>query len=223
MTIPPPELDRFDAVERVLHWVNAALFASLMFTAAALYIGPLSVAVGRRDLVRQVHVLSGVALPLPFLLALIGPWRRRLRADIRLLNHWDDEDRSWLRPARRAGRALRPGKFHPGQKLNAAFTAGAIVVMLATGSIMKWFRFFPGDWRTGATFVHDWLAIAIFVMVTGHVLRATSDRQALRGMVGGRVPATWAGSHHGKWYDEVMGPAPARAGDDEAREGPALR
>lgn len=36
------------------------------------------------------------------------------------------------------------GKFHPGQKLNAAFTPGAIVVMLTTGSIMHWFRLLTG-------------------------------------------------------------------------------
>ena len=42
-------------------------------------------------------------------------------------------------------------KFNPGQKLNAIFIGAAIVVMLATGAMLKWFRFFPVDWRTGAT------------------------------------------------------------------------
>ena len=41
----------------------------------------------------------------------------------------------------RAG--VRLGKFNPGQKLNAAFIAGAAIVMLATGSIMKWFEPVP--------------------------------------------------------------------------------
>jgi len=34
-------------------------------------------------------------------------------------------------------------QFNPGQKLNAAFTGAAIVVMLATGSVMQWFRALP--------------------------------------------------------------------------------
>lgn len=87
----------------------------------------------------------------------------------------------WFRRARR--RDVVIGKFNPGQKLNAAFVAGAMPVMLATGSIMKWFGPFPLSWRTGATFVHDWMFLALTVMVIGHVGKALADPGALRGMV----------------------------------------
>ena len=97
------------------------------------------------------------------------------------------------------------GKFHPGQKLNAAFTLGAILVMVGTGSIMHWFRFFPDDWRTGATFVHDWLAVTLAVVVAGHLKMALSDGDALRGMTQGSVPRGWARRHRPKWYEEVTG------------------
>ena len=63
-----------------------------------------------------------------------------------------------------------------GQKLNALFIGAAIVVMLVTGSIMQWFRFFPVPWRTGATFVHDVFALAIFVVVSGHIVVALTHR-----------------------------------------------
>ena len=207
VTTPPSDaLDegrvaRFDRAERALHWTVAAMFAVLMATAAILYVGSLSAIVGRRELVRMVHVWAGLLLPVPLLLARAGPWRHGLRADVRRLNRWDDDDRRWMRSLGRDP-YVRPAKFNAGQKLNAAFVAGATVVMLATGSVMHWFAPFPDDWRTGATFVHDWLAIALFVAITGHVLKALADPVALRGMVRGWVPWWWARANRPRWVEE---------------------
>jgi formate dehydrogenase subunit gamma len=96
----------------------------------------------------------------------------------------------------------RPAKFNAGQKLNAAFVAGAAVVMLVTGSVMHWFARFPDDWRTGATFVHDWFAIALFAAITGHVVKALADPVALRGMMRGWVPSWWARANRPRWAEE---------------------
>jgi formate dehydrogenase subunit gamma len=104
------------------------------------------------------------------------------------------------------------GKFHPGQKLNAAFTAGAIAVMFLSGSIMHWFRFFPVDWRTGSTFVHDWVALLVFVAVTIHVTKALSEPVALQAMVRGWVPAAWARRHRPRWWEEAEPSARPREG-----------
>jgi len=68
--------------------------------------------------------------------------------------------------------------------------------MLATGSIMKWFAPFPVDWRTGATFVHDWTAIGLFVLITVHVAKGLSDPVARRGMLTGKVPTGWFPGRH---------------------------
>lgn len=221
-------LPRFDRAERWLHWVNATLFGVLMATGAVLYLGPLEALVGRRELVRMVHVVAGLSLPLPLLVARLGPWRRMVTADLRALARFDDDDRRWLR-SRGRDRNVRMGKFHPGQKLNAAFTAGAIAVMFLTGSVLHWFRFFPVDWRTGATFAHDWFALAIAVVVAGHLRMALSDPDALRGMTAGWVPPAWAARHRPRWYEAVTGIPPGVAGGGEgdgadagARAGPDL-
>ncbi len=201
-----PPLLRFDRVERTLHWVNATLFGILMLTGAALYAGPISTLVGNRELVRTLHVFSGLALPIPLLVAVLG--RRRgaqLRTDLGRLNRWSRDDRRWFRRRQRAG--VKLGKFNPGQKLNAAFIGGAAIVMLATGSIMKWFEPFPLDWRTGATFVHDWFALGIWVAVLGHIMFALRDGDALDGMIGGTVPATWARKKAPLWYEELRTPS----------------
>ena len=169
---------RFAAPVRVLHWVNATLFLILLFTAAALYIGPVSELVGRRELVKTIHVYSGLCLPVPLVIAALRS--ATFRAEAGRLNRWTAEDWKWLRRKESV-----PGKYNAGQKLNAAFVAGAIPVMLATGSIMKWFGPFPLSWRTGATFVHDVVAIVLFFVIVGHIAKALMEPDRLRAMVKG--------------------------------------
>jgi len=201
-------LVRFDRGERVLHWANAAWFAVLLATALCLYVPAVSEVVARRALIKTVHVYAGLTLALPLLAtALAGRWGAGFRADVRRLNRWSADDRRWLR-TRGRDRTARLGKFNPGQKLNAAFTAGAILVMLGTGSIMRWPEWWPLSWRTGATFVHDWTFIALVVAITGHVVLALSDRDALSSMRRGRISGAWARRHAPRWYEEETG-APA--------------
>jgi formate dehydrogenase subunit gamma len=199
-------LIRFDRVERVVHWTNAALFGILVVTGAALYLEPLGALIGRRALVEDIHVYTGLALPVPVVLALVGPWGRALRADLRRFNRWSKSDRLWLRAALRSGSArrqemavLRIGKFNAGQKLNASFVAGAGLVMLGTGVIMRWYHPWPLNWRTGATFVHDWLSLAVGLVILGHIWMAVSDRDALRSMFTGRISKVWGKRHAPAW------------------------
>jgi formate dehydrogenase subunit gamma len=201
-------IERFDGVERVVHWVNAAFMLILIATGAILYLDPLEKLIGQRNLIQDLHVYTGVALPIPLLVGLAGPWGRALRADLRRFNRWTAADRMWLRAARRP-RALRQamqrqldtGKFNAGQKLNAAFVAGAGLVLLETGAIMRWYHPWPLSWRTGATFVHDWLALAIGIVVIGHIVMALSMPDTLRAMVSGRIRRAWAERHAPAWLD----------------------
>ena len=200
---PPPELARFDRVERAAHWSTASLFGVLMLTGAALYAGPISTLVGQREVVRTIHVGAGVLLPVPLLIGLAGRWGRALRRDLQRLGRFDDEDRRWLRRSTRD--EARLGKFNPGQKLNAAFLGSAIVVMLGTGIVLKWFSLFSLTTRTGATFVHDWVALGIWISVLGHIMLAVRDPDALRGMLRGVVPARWARLNRPRWYEAETG------------------
>jgi formate dehydrogenase subunit gamma len=173
-------------------------------TATVLYIPAISETVGHRHLYRLVHIYTGFALPGP---ALLGWASRAFRDDLRRLNRFSSADWDWLwgkdRRATVRGRGIHPvGKFNAGQKLNAAFAGGSILVMLGTGEMLT----FPGPWpdtlRAGATFVHDWLFLAIGVVVIGHLWYALRDRGALSGMFRGHVPVKWAARHHPAWLDE---------------------
>jgi formate dehydrogenase subunit gamma len=193
---------RFDRTERWLHWANASLVGVLVATGAVLYWGDLSSVFGRRALFKEIHVIAGLCLPIPFLLALPGRRGRTLRRDFGTLNRFSADDFAWLR-SRGRDRAVRLGKFNPGQKLNTAFVGAALVTMLATGTVLRFFGPFPLAWRTGATFIHDWTALALGLAITGHVWLAVSDQDALGGMVAGTVPARWAREKRPRWFAAV--------------------
>ena len=206
VTSPSERLPRFTAAERWTHRSIAALFFILIATAAVLYLPQLSVLVGNRPLMRDIHIIAGVLLPVPIVIALVSA---AFRADIRRLNRFTKSDWIWLRSS--DGRAGRPpvgplpvGKFNAGQKLNSAFTLGAVILMFATGMIMWQNGPFPDDIRTGATFVHDWLTLVIVIVLAGHIWMAMSDAEARRGMRTGSVTADWAKHHHSEWVGEVL-------------------
>ena len=149
------------------------------------------------------HVYAGLALPVPLILTFLsGKWGAAFREDVRRLNRWTTDDKRWLR-SRGRDKRVRNGKFNAGQKLNAAFTLGAIPCMLATGIIMRWPNVWPLSWRSGATFVHDWIFIGLCLTISGHILFATNDSQSLASMVRGRISRTWAERHAPRWVEEL--------------------
>lgn len=216
-TVQGAAVVRFDRPERWLHWSNAILFLLLLTTGMTLYVGPLSELVGRRVLLKDVHVISGLLLPVPLVMAYAGTWRRGLRRDVRRFARWSVDDRRWLVSLGRRG-GDRMGKFNAGQKLNAIFVAGCIPLMLATGTIMRWFTPFPLSWRTGATFVHDWLALVLLAVVVGHIAKAVADPVAMRSMRSGVMPMDRVERRHPRWFREITSPpaGPASSGSPPA-------
>ena len=158
---------------------------------------------GNRPTVRLIHLIAGYALPIPIILALASA---AFRSDAARLNRFTPDDWAWLRSSDRRSGRIPVGKFNAGQKINAAFTLGAIIVMFATGLVLAWNQFFPDDIRTGATFTHDWLTLAIVVMVAGHIAMALKDPMARTGMRTGEVTEAWAADEHAAWLAEVSGP-----------------
>ena len=196
---------RFDRAERWLHWTVGLLVLVMMATGAILYFGPLSGAIGRRALMKDIHVWSGLLLSVPVVAALAGRWRSGVLRDAGRVSRWTADDSLWVRSRGRSS-SIRLGKFNPGQKVNSLFLAGILPVLLATGAIMKWFDPFPDSIRTGATFVHDLAAFGVWIAVTGHIAKALSEPVALRSMVSGWVPVDWARRHRPRWHRDVVGP-----------------
>lgn len=207
---PDAVLARFSKAERALHWSVAVLMIVLILTGACLYLPVLSGLIGNRPTVQTIHIWSGFLLPIPIILAMFS---RAFRRDAQRLNRFTAHDWSWLRSKKARARAtgVPVGKFNAGQKLYAAFALASIILMLGTGSIMTFNSYFPDFLRTGATFVHDWLSLAIVIVVVGHIYKALGDSTARMAMVTGRAPLSWAEKEHSAWAAEQKALAAAEA------------
>ena len=205
----PPETGRtvirFGLSSRWVHALTGTFMISCILTAAILYNGSIAVLVGHRYLVEQIHVYSGLALPVAPIVGLVS---RTYRDDARRLNRFTSRDWAWLRSRTRRDGTIEVGKFNAGQKLNAALSAGSIAVLLMSGTVMYFTNLTPLPWRSGATFVHDWFALAVGLLVVGHIVMATKDPHAMTGVRTGRVPLRWARREHAAWAREVAGDPP---------------
>jgi formate dehydrogenase subunit gamma len=153
--------------------------------------------VGRRHLVVTVHIWTGVLIPLPYLLGLFS---RAFRADLTLLGRFTSYDRDWLRAARRRQFTRPAGKFNAGQKLYAGWIAGAALVMLGTGLLMWLTHLTPVAWRTSATFVHDWLALTMGIVIAGHLWMALTHPESRHAMRTGHMNRHSATNEHPHWH-----------------------
>lgn len=164
MNRPEP---RFARSEVIVHAAFGALVLVAIASAALLWFDPLAQWFGRREAVTKVHTIAGLLLPLPLALGLLSSSFRR---DAMRLERLSADDREWLRSADRRSGRVPVDRFNAGQKLNAAFTIGAVLVLFGTGIIMgsvlwEW----PTTYRIGASWVHGWAALGITIAVIGHV------------------------------------------------------
>ena len=175
---------RFSRTERTLHWVNAAGFLLLLATGLILYLPRLSVLVGRRPLMKDIHLWGGIG------------WIGALAIVIVL-----GDRRGIVRTARDL-EVLRPSRFNVGQKVNALLNAAFALLFLVTG-LLLWFGERNTRFRfTSTVLVHDVLMYAALTLLVGHLYLALihpATRHSLRGMTRGTVREDWAELHYPRW------------------------
>jgi formate dehydrogenase subunit gamma len=188
---------RFSRTERAVHWVHASAFLVLLGSGLVLYLPSLAAEVGRRPLVKDVHLFTALAWAIALLSVVVLGDRRGLRATARELDIFDADDRRWL-----CGRRAPQARFNAGQKLNAALTA-AFAVLLAVSGVLLWLGERDTSFRFGSTIVlHDVVAYVSVALLAGHLYLAVihpTTRHALRGITVGTVKEDWAREHHAKW------------------------
>ena len=188
---------RFTRTERALHWVHATAFLVLLATGLALYLPSLAELIGRRPLLKNIHVYTAVAWAAAILVVVIAGDRRSLRRTLSEIDTFDQDDRDWLRR-----RKAPQGRLNAGQKLNAAITAAFAVLFAITGTLL-WLGERDTRFRFAQTIlIHDWLTQVSLVLFLGHLYLSVihpSTRHALSGMTRGWVDADWAERHHQKW------------------------
>jgi formate dehydrogenase subunit gamma len=197
MAEPVLYVHRFSLTERTLHWVHALAFFLLLASGAALYLPSLADLLGRRPLMKAVHVYVAVAWLVALALLVVVGDRRALRRTLHEVNAFDADDRAWLR-----GKRTPQGRFNAGQKLNAAITAALSVLFVVSGTLL-WLGERNTRWRFASTIaVHDWLTVVSLVLLSGHLYLAVihpRTRHSLRGITRGDVRYEWAETHHAKW------------------------
>ena len=196
-----PYRRRFSKTERTLHWANAAFFFFLLATGLILYLPSLSVAVGRRMVLQDVHFWSGIAWVSVLVAIVVLGDRKGIAETAREIDRFDRDDLRWL-----AGKQPAPqGRLNAGQKVNAALTAAFTLLFLVSG-LLLWFGERDTSWRFASTVVlHDGLMYVSLVLLLGHLYLAVinpSTRHALRGITTGSVSEEWAATHHPKWTPE---------------------
>jgi formate dehydrogenase subunit gamma len=194
-------LSRFSRTERTLHWVHASAFLVLFVSGLCLYLPSLSELIGRRPLLKDIHVYTALIWLAALALILLAGDRRRLLAAAREIDTFDDDDLAWLR-RRRAPQ----GRFNAGQKINAVVTAALAVLFAITGFFL-WYGERDHAFRLqNALLVHDWLMYISFFLLLGHLYLALinpSTRHSLSGMTRGWVREDWALRHHRKWVEQM--------------------
>jgi formate dehydrogenase subunit gamma len=194
---------RFSRTERTLHWVHAGAFLVLLLSGLVLFVPALSELVGRRPLVKDIHVDTALAWACAIVLVVVLGDRRGLLRTLREIDRFDPDDRRWLR-----GKQAPQGRFNAGQKLNVVLTA-AFAMLFAVSGFLMWYGERDHRFRLeGAIALHDALTYASLVLFLGHLYLAVihpSTRHALRGMATGYVKEDWAVTHHAKWNTRARG------------------
>ena len=205
-TAPSGRIRRWGRTERAVHWIHAAAFCVLLGSGLCLYLPSLAEAVGRRPLLKTIHIYTAIAWANALTLVVVVGDRRALRRTVREVDLFDADDRAWLR-----GRRVPQGRLNAGQKLNTVATA-AFAILFAISGFFLWLgerdtRFRLAD----ALLVHDYLMYVSLILFLGHLwlsLLMPSTRHALSGITRGWVREDWAARRHSKWV------AAMRAGEE---------
>jgi formate dehydrogenase subunit gamma len=200
-TPEPRRLARFNRTERAVHWVHAAAFFVLLGSGLCLYLPSLAELVGRRGLLKSIHIYTAIAWAIALVAIVVVGDRPTLRRDVREVELWDADDRRWFR-----GRSAPSGRLNAGQKLNTIFTAAFSLLFVFTGFFL-WYGERNTRFREpNALLVHDWLTYASVTLLIGHLylsLVYPKTRHSLNGITRGWVREDWARRHHAKWVEAV--------------------
>jgi cytochrome b subunit of formate dehydrogenase len=141
-----------------VHWVHATAFLVLLGSGLGLYLPSLAQAVGRRPILKDIHIYTAVAWAVALGVVVLVGDRRQLWRDVREV---DD---------------LTDGRLNVKQKLNAIATA-AFAILFAVSGFFLWYGERDTRYRLPqALLVHDWLMDVSLVLFLGHLFLVLSIR-----------------------------------------------
>jgi formate dehydrogenase subunit gamma len=188
---------RWGRTERTAHWIHAAAFCVLLGSGLCLYLPSLAEAIGRRPLLKTIHIYTALAWAIALVLVVVVGDRRAIGHTVREVDSFDADDRAWLR-----GRHVPQGRLNAGQKVNT-IVSSAFAILFAASGFDLWYGERDTRFRlANALLVHDYLMYASLFLFLGHLwfaLILPKTRHSLNGMTRGWVREDWAAERHPKW------------------------
>jgi len=197
------KLPRFDATERIVHWLAAIGFLYAALTGLSLWSHKLywlAWVFGGGVTVRGMHPWGGVLFALALSL-MFRRWATQMTLDA--------DDRVWLRNSHKYAMHQEeglpePGRFNAGQKMLFWGQSAFALALLASGMVLWFPESMPRPLRLAAVLIHPLAAIGAIGGIIVHIYMGTAAvPEAFRGMIQGWVRPGWALSHHPKWYREI--------------------
>ena len=202
------EIRRYDANERLNHWIVAILFILLAASGLAFFHPSfwfLSVLLGGGTWARILHPFIGVLMFAFFFVMAMRYWND---------NKIQPYDREWGKRLsdvinNRDDNLPAIDKYNVGQK-QLFWTMIVTMVLLVVSGIMMWRPYFadavPIPLIRIAAGVHMLSAFVLIVGIIIHVYAALFwVRGSLRAMTRGTVSRAWARHHHPLWYRRMTG------------------
>lgn len=206
-------IERFNSVERIAHWANAALFIALFLTGMVLFFGSIGAALGVGGVAATKLVHRIAAVPFIFVapLLLIFGTPATTKRFLKEVFTWEKDDFVFLgRFAKEffGGHADLPpqGKFNAGEKVNSLLAITGSGLLVFSGLIMWFSESFGSNTVMWAYVIHDLAAAVVGGAIIGHSylgLFHPNNKEALEGMISGTVSEEFAKGHHAKWYAEI--------------------
>ncbi len=197
-------VERFNVVERVLHWTLVVAFFILVFTGLGLYartfFGYFDFFGGPQQGI-LFHKWAGVVFFTSSLLLALS--------HLKELFTFDQDDVLWLKKLggylSKEHEDIPQGKFNCGQKLFGIFSLVGTLVMGITGIII-WDPAAFGRGLTQFSLMLHALFFTLFMMgVVVHIYLTTlGNPGTISSMLYGHVTKTWAKAHAVKWYRKVQ-------------------
>ncbi|AEV27611.1 formate dehydrogenase, gamma subunit [Azospira oryzae PS] len=198
-------IQRYNAAERINHWVVAVCFILLAISGLAFFYPAffwLTGVFGTPQLARIIHPFVGVVMFLAFARQFFRYWHHNLVTS---------EDVKWMKSVKEVMKGNEVGdigRYNGGQKGMFWVMVGCMALLLITG-VIAWrpyfALYFPIPLIRVALLVHAASALVLIASIIVHVYAALWVQGTIRAMVEGVVTHAWAKKHHPKWYREMTG------------------
>ncbi|MDQ7990949.1 MAG: formate dehydrogenase subunit gamma [Candidatus Dactylopiibacterium sp.] len=201
----PKDIKRYNASERVNHWIVGISFILLALSGLAFFhpaFFPLTQLFGGPVWTRILHPYAGVLMAVAFLIIFIRFFR---------LNLMGKKDFEWLAKARNMVDGNdhdmpEQGKYNGGQKV-LFWSLGVCMLLMSVSGILMWRAWFhfPVELVRVAVVVHAACGAVMIGLILVHVYAAIWVKGTIRAMWYGTVTRAWARQHHRGWYRQITG------------------